>query len=185
MEKNRVCVLCWYGPFKDLAELKEWENKKGNDTYLYIFQGKKKRAKKTTTFYCGQAFKQSAGTRMKNQNHHIKEVCDRPEDLKIWVAKFENIVPKKTDVNVVENMLISYIYQYMIGKNEEVANKKSLLAPQCQLYIINEWWDKNEKEIGLYPRGSLFSRIPDVIAFYATGSLYTSNKISFRKDLNQ
>ena len=73
----------------------------------------------------------------------------------------------------------------MIGQDVEVANKTSLLAPHCQLYIINEWRDNNSKEFETYPRNSLFSRIPDVIAFYQNGSLYTSNKLTFREVLNQ
>lgn len=39
----------------------------------------------------------------------------------------------------------------MIGQDVEVANKTSLLAPHCQLYIINEWWDNNSKEFETYP----------------------------------
>lgn len=185
MDKNRVYILNWYGPFQDLDQLKEWEDREGNDTYLYIFQGKKKNAKKLTTFYCGQAFAQSAGKRMKNKNHHIEEVYDRPDKLKIWVAKFENIVPKKADVNVVENLFISYMSQCMIEKNEEVANKTALLAPSCQMYIINEWWDKNSDQVYKYKKGSLLSRIPDVIAYYTNGVLYASNKLSYKSTLNR
>ena len=94
-------------------------------------------------------------------------------------------------MNIVENMFISYIAQCMIGKNEEVANETSLLAPNSEVYIINEWWDENieEKEIETYHRGSLYSRIPDVIAYYPNdrhiGSVYSSSKLTCRKEVER
>ena len=191
MAGNHMYVLSWYGPFQNVQELKEWEDKKGNDTYLYIIRGMKKNKQKLVTYYCGKAIKQSVGKRQSNSGHHIKELEWRPEKLKIWVAKFKGITPKNADVNIVENMFISYIAQCMIGKNEEVANETSLLAPNSEVYIINEWWDANieEKEIKTYHRGSLYSRIPDVIAYYPNdrhiGSVYTSSKLTCRKKVKR
>ena len=191
MAGDHMYVLSWYGPFQNVQELKEWEDKKGNDTYLYIIRGMKKNKQKLVTYYCGKAIKQSVGKRQSNSGHHIKELELRPDKLEIWVAKFKNIRPKNADVNIIENMFISYIAQCMIGKNEEIANENNLLAPNSEVYIINEWWDANIEEIETYPRGSLYSRIPDVIAYYPDdrdrhiGSVYTSSKLTCRKKVKR
>ena len=40
----KVFILQWYGPFHDLDSIRKFESDHGNDTYLYIFRGKKKNA---------------------------------------------------------------------------------------------------------------------------------------------
>ena len=179
----KVFILQWYGPFHDLDSIRKFESDHGNDTYLYIFRGKKKNAKKYT-YYCGQAFKQSAGTRMKNTNHYVKEVIERSDVLDIWVGKFLNTAPSKDDVNKVENLLISFMHQHLITPPDEMSNETNYYCPQCQIYIINEWYDTRTKEIPVYKRGSLCSLLPDVIAHYPhnetkTSSVYCAKKLSY------
>ena len=72
--KTYSCGLNWFGPFTNIQQVKEWEESNGNDTYLYLIRGKKKYAKKVRAYYCGQAYKQSAGKRIRNKHHHIEEV---------------------------------------------------------------------------------------------------------------
>lgn len=182
----KVFILQWYGPFHKLDDIRSWESDYGNDTYLYIFKGKKKNAKKCT-YYCGQAFRQSAGKRMKNAYHHVQEVIDRSDVLDIWVGKFLNTVPSKDDVNKVENLLISYMHQHLITRPDEMSNKRNYYRPKSQLYIINEWYDTRTNEIPVYKRGSLCSLLPDVIAHYPhqkTSSVYCAKKLSYITELD-
>ena len=183
----KVFVFQWYGPFHNLDDIRDWESDNGDDTYLYIFRGKKKNAKKYT-YYCGQAFYQSAGKRMKNTYHHVQEVIDRSDVLDIWVGKIVNTVPGKDDVNKIENLLISFMHQYLISPPDEMSNETNYYRPQCQIYIINEWYNTRTDEIPVYKRGSLCSLLPDVIAHYPhketkTSSVYCAKKLSYITEL--
>ena len=110
--KTYSCGLNWFGPFTTPQQVKEWEESNGNDTYLYLIRGKKKvRNKKVHAYYCGQAYKQSAGKRIRNKHHHIEEVVQDADHLCIYVAKFDGIVPTKKLLDVVENLFISFLFQ--------------------------------------------------------------------------
>ena len=41
--KTYSCGLNWFGPFTNIQQVKEWEESNGNDTYLYLIRGKKKK----------------------------------------------------------------------------------------------------------------------------------------------
>ena len=103
--KTYSCGLNWFGPFTTPHQVKEWEERNGNDTYLYLIRGKKKEVR---AYYCGQAYKQSAGKRIRNKHHHIEEVAQDTDHLCIYVAKFDGIVPTKKLLDVVENLFISF-----------------------------------------------------------------------------
>ena len=127
MIKN-IYFLEWYGPFPNPQEIVKWEKKNiGNGkTYLYLFKGKKY-ARRKYSYYCGQAFEQTAGERMMNNGHHINEVIGRPKDLSIWVAKCQNKRPNKTDVNLVEKLITSVLAQVIIADEKSYSGEKTLL----------------------------------------------------------
>ncbi len=180
-----ACGLNWFGPFSNLQDLKDWESKEGNDTYLYLIRGKKKNAKKCRAFYVGQAFMQSAGKRMGNKHHHIEEVATQADHLCIYVAKFHDIKPSKKMLNVVENLFISFMYQYLVKAPDVMLNKTSFHKPQSSCYVVNNWYNPNNKEILHYKKDSFCKLIPDVICFYyETGAVYGAQRISFISELN-
>lgn len=84
-----IYLLEWYGPFSSPKDVLEWENIQiGNGkTYLYLFKGKKK-SKRTFSYYCGQAFAQTAGKRLTNKGHHIHEVIERSTNCQYGLQNF-------------------------------------------------------------------------------------------------
>ena len=134
-----IYLLEWYGPFSTPNEVIEWEDKQiGNGkTYLYLFKGKKK-SQRTFSYYCGQAFAQTAGKRLTNKAHHIYEVIERQKDLSIWVAKFQNKKPNKQDVNLVEKLITSAMSQVIIEDESAILNQTNKLGPKATVYLINE-----------------------------------------------
>lgn len=179
------CGLNWYGPFNNLQQVKEWEEKNGDDTYLYLIRGKKKHAKKVRAYYCGQAYKQSAGKRMRNKHHHIEEVAQAADHLCIYVAKFDGIVPTKKHLNVVENLFISFMYQYLVQEPDIMLNKTSFYKPVNTCYVVNNWFSPSMTEVLRYRKDSFCKLIPDIICFYAeTGAIYSAPRITHIANLN-
>lgn len=162
-----IYLLEWYGPFSTPKDVIEWENKQiGNGkTYLYLFKGKKK-SKRSFSYYCGQAFGQTAGKRMTNKGHHIYEVIERPDELSIWVAKFQNKKPNKQDVNLVERLITSTMSQVIITDDKAILNQTNKLRPKSQIYLINEWYNPEGKSILNYRNGSIPCLIHDVLICY-------------------
>lgn len=166
---NNTYILEWYGPFNCLQDVCDWEDKNIGrwKTFLYLFQGKKKYAHEKLAIYCGQAFRQSVGKRLKNKNHHICEVVERRDELEIWVAKFANKKPQKYDVNLVEKVLTSVLDQVIKSDTDEILNETNKLRPKDTAYIINEWYYIDGRARCNYPSKSICSRIPDVLACYS------------------
>lgn len=162
-----IYLLDWYGPFSNPQEVIEWENEQfGNGkTYLYIIKGKK-RSKRTFSYYCGQAFDQTAGERMTNKGHHINEVIQRQDELSIWVAKFENKKPLKLDVNLIEKLITSAISQVIIADEKAILNQTNKLRPKTHIYLINEWYNPKGAPILNYRNGSIPNLIHDVLICY-------------------
>lgn len=162
-----IYLLEWYGPFSTPKDVIEWEKMQiGNGkTYLYLFQGKKK-SKRTFSYYCGQAFGQTAGKRMTNKGHHISDVIDRPNELSIWVAKFQNKKPNKQDVNLVEKLITSTMSQVIIADEKAILNQTNKLRPKSQIYLINEWNKPDGKSILNYPNESIPKLVHDVLICY-------------------
>ena len=184
--KTYSCGLNWFGPFTNIQQVKEWEDINGNDTYIYLIRGKTtKRAKKVRAYYCGQAYKQSAGKRIRNKHHHIEEVAQVADHLCIYVAKFDGIVPTKELLNIVENLFISFLFQHLVKEPEKMLNKQSFYKPKDNCYVVNNWYSPSMKEIFRYKKDSFCKLIPDVICFYAeTGAIYGASKITHIADLN-
>lgn len=186
MSKN-VYILNWYGPFENPDKVKEWEtNKMGKGkTYLYLFRGKKKGARKYS-YYCGQAYDQTSGERMSNKGHHIEEVIERPEHLAIWVAKFDNLTPKKSDVNNAEKLLTSVMAQVEITDEKAVLNKINKHHPKELIYMINEWFYESGEPVYQFRQGTMCNLIHDVIICYPQkdcSSIFGNKKIHFIQDI--
>lgn len=165
---HNVQILEWYGPFSTPKDVVDWEcNEVGHGkTYLYIFKGKKPKAKSITSFYCGQAFKQSAGKRLTNKNHHIEEVLSRESELEIWVAKFSLNLPNKDDVNLAERVLTAVLDQVIKTDTVDVLNKINKYRPKELSYLINEWYTKEGVARLHYRKGTIPSLINDILICY-------------------
>lgn len=185
---NNVYLLEWYGPFRNPQEVLEWESKRiGNGkTYLYIFKGKQAK-KRNFSYYCGQAFKQTAGKRLTNKRHHINDVINRPNELSIWVAKFQNITPVKNDVNLVEKLITSVFTQAIITDEKSVLNRTNTLRPRDQIYLINEWYYQNGTPTMQYRNGTIPHMLPDILICYPhakSASIYGNKHIQYIHELD-
>ena len=182
-----IYLLEWYGPFSTPKEVIEWENKQiGNGkTYLYLFKGKKK-SERTFSYYCGQAVGQTAGERMCNNGHHIREVIDRQNELSIWVAKFQNKKPNKLDVNLVEKLITSAMSQVIIMNENAILNQTNKLRPKTTIYLINEWYKRNGDPWERYRKESIPCLIHDILICYPhenSTSLYGNQRTQYIKEL--
>lgn len=183
-----VYLLEWYGPFTTPKEVIKWEKEQiGNGkTYLYLFKGKE-RSKRSFSYYCGQAYGQTAGERMSNQGHHIKDVIERPKDLSIWVAKFQNKKPAKKDVNIVEKLITSTMSQVYVTDENAILNQTNKLRPKSQIYLINEWYKPDGTPRSNYSRNSIPSLINDVLICYPNNDcdfLWGNRRIQYLNKLN-
>ena len=184
MNKKRMYLLQWFGPFRSVKELAEWEEQKekeGKKFFLYFLQGKRQKERKTR-YYCGMTFKQkSVASRMKNHDHHIHEFELREQHLYIWVGTISNMrSTKEMDVRHCENMLTSYLVQAYQTYDGEIVNATNYKAPKdTDIYIINEWYYwKNEMECQRRTSGSVSQIIPDVLSYYSDGnSIYSSKRL--------
>ena len=184
---NYVYLLEWYGPFSNQKEVLEWEAEGiGNGkTYLYIFKGKKQ-GKRKYSYYCGQAYNQSAGRRLTNKGHHINEVINRPNELSIWVAKFQNITPQKRDVNLVEKLITSVMTQTIITDEEQVLNRTNKLRPHSIVYMINEWYEKDGNPLEHYKQNTMPKLLHDILICYPhnnSSSVYGNKQIQYISEL--
>lgn len=173
MQKADTYLIQWYGPFSSKEDLKEWEDKKHDIVFnLYVFQAKRKGIK--DKYYCGMAFEQSVGERMKNKNHHIHEFEDNKTELQIWVGTIANVKANEYDVRICENIITSELAYLGVG-DKHLKNKTNKKPPVNNVYIINEWWknNKDEDEIMRRTKGSVPDVVPEVMEYYMeTKTLY-------------
>ncbi len=161
-----VYYLQWFGPFPSVDELKKWRQEENEECYLYLLQGKKKWHQKYT-YYCGQTFKQNVEDRLSNSNHHIRELQERSDSLRIWVGSFGNIKnPTKDDVNLCEKMLTSEMMQIEVD-DAYTANKTNLKSPNDDVIIVNEWFDLEMSHRERTSKISPANRVPDVISYWS------------------
>lgn len=185
---KEVYILEWFGPFSTPKDVLYWERENiGNGkTFLYLIKGKKP-SKHMFSYYCGQAYKQSAGERMMNKEHHINEVLNRPNDLQIWVAKFRNMKhPTKVDVNIVEKLITSTMSQIEIADEKSILNQTNKLRPKSHIYLINEWLKPDGTPREKYPAGSIACLVHDVLICYPdkeTSHLWGNKRIQYINDL--
>ena len=110
--------------------------KDNTDVYDVTFQtGKRKYARKFS-YYCGQTIR-CVYRRLKDRDHHFKEI--EHSDYSIWIGKFSNVVPNKTDINVVEKIITSELAELELGF-ENMMNEINFHPPVFDVYIINQWY---------------------------------------------
>ena len=168
MDNNteKVYLIKWIGPFDTYESLHEWENNRlidfPDERYnFYLLQGKKKYAK-NYTYYCGQTTR-TVYQRLRDKDHHFHDIEDRK--FGIWIGRFANITPKKSDINAVEKLITSELCNLSIGY-EQMMNQTNLLPPKYDIYIINEWYNsKNNLEKKRVKSLSPEQFIPDLIIY--------------------
>ena len=182
MQKNYTYLIKWYGPFTSKESLKEWEDERLEVFNLYVFQAKRKGRK--DNYYCGMTYKQTVGERLRNHDHHIHDFEDeRTETLQIWIGTIANIKAKKKDVLLCENIITSELARIGVGE-KHLENKTNKKPPVHKVFIINEWWKKDEEDVKKCPKKSVPSVILDVMAYYSeTNALYGINKLKYIGDL--
>ena len=135
---DKVYLMKWVGPFS-YEELHDWEKKRVEDNNenfnLYLLQGKRKYARKFS-YYCGQTIRR-VYRRLKDKDHHFKEI--EHSDYSIWIGKFSNIIPDKTDINIVEKIITSELAELELGF-ENMMNEINFRPPVFDVYIINQWY---------------------------------------------
>lgn len=178
MEITDTYLIKWYGPFPSKEKLKEWEDNKNDIVFnLYIFQAKRKGLK--DKYYCGKAYDQTVGERMKNGNHHIHEFEDNKTKLQIWIGSIANLKANDYDVRVCENIITSELAYLGVGE-KNLKNRTNKEPPLNNVYIINEWWKNNKKEdeIKRRTKGSVPDVVPEVMEYYKeTKALYGIQKL--------
>jgi hypothetical protein len=181
MKKRDTFLIKWYGPFSTVDDLKDWEEEREEVFNLYAFQAKQNKKSK---YYCGMAYKQTVGQRLKNTNHHIHNFENKGKTvLQIWIGTIANIKAKETNVRICENILTSVLAKIIVGE-KDLENKTNKIPPINDAYIINEWWKGDEEEIKKRSRGSLPAIIPEVMEYYSEPkSLYGINKLKHMGDL--
>ena len=142
---DKVYLIKWVGPFS-YDELYNWEKKwleNNNENFnLYLLQGKRKYARKFS-YYCGQTIR-CVYRRLKDRDHHFKEI--EHSDYSIWIGKFSNVVPNKTDINVVEKIITSELAELELGF-ENMMNEINL-----------KMRDFRESEKGTYSSYRIYAR---------------------------
>jgi hypothetical protein len=181
MQKINTYLIKWYGPFKSKESLKEWEDAHSEVFNLYIFQAKQKqRNDYNNKYYCGMAYRQTVGNRMKNNDHHIHDFeNDKTDSLHIWIGTIANVSAKESEVRICENILTSVMANLGVGE-KNLENRTNKKPPVYDVFIINEWWKTNGDEIMRRMRYSVPAVIPEVMEYYSeTKSLYGTAKLGY------
>ena len=161
---DNVYLIKWVGPFT-YDELCNWEidwlNNNGESFNLYLLQGKRKSARKYS-YYCGQT-ERCVYKRLKDKNHHLREIEHR--DYGIWIGKFSNIEPRKTDINLVEKIITSELAELELGF-ENMMNETNFRPPIHDVYVINQWYHPMKNtEWKRINRNSPANYIPDLMIY--------------------
>lgn len=159
-KSQKTHIVSWYGPFHSVEEMKEWkwQNKPDVDFCLYLLQGKKPYAK-TYSYYCGQTTR-GVSRRLKDRDHHIKEI---PNRRNIWIGSFEN-PHNNEDINIAENMFISLL---SLGTNEgQCINRQNtdFSKHNYNVFFICKWHNPKHYR---QPECSLKSIFPEIVAYFS------------------
>lgn len=179
MEIIDTYLVRWYGPFSSRLELKKWELQRKEKFSLYIFQAQKKGAL-CSNYYCGMTYKQSIAKRMGNHDHHIHDFeDDKTELLEIWVGTISNIEPSEYDIRMCENLLTSGLANLSVGR-DNMENRINMTAPIRDIYMITEWWKKDDQEVKKRTKGSVPAIVPEVLVYYtSTNAVYGVNNLKY------
>ncbi len=178
MEKN-IFLIQWYGPFESVDALKNWEINRKERFVLYLFQGKKNRKNKTYKYYCGETYdrKESVAcvyVRMNDKDHHIHEFENG--EIKIWVGTIANKrKPTQKEVFLCEKMITSELSQIELD-DKKIVNGTNKKPPKQNVYVINEWYGKNNFEYRPMDSNTIPRIVPDVMTYYAPEQIYYRSK---------
>ena len=164
MEKN-VYLIRWYGPFKTPKEVKEFENEHEHTfkCSLYLLHGKLKHAKSREHYYCGMS-EREIFARLRDKGHHIEEIKDRLNS--IYVGRISNVKRLNSEcIRLAEN-IITAVLANEVG-DKQILNKINMYYPNTNVYVINEWWDKDAIYIReRHPSNAPSHIVPDVISYH-------------------
>lgn len=166
----KTYLITWYGPFHNIEEAKECEQKSNTNSNLYLLQGKRKNAR-LFSYYCGKT-ERSATIRLKDKYHHV---CEIQNHLNIWVGVFDNRF-KIEDIGIAENLLIHSLSNRI--SEPQLINERGLnFNYSNSVCLISQW--RNPK---LYrqPENSIKLALPEVIVYNAvTGEVKISKRLHY------
>lgn len=136
---NKTFTIQWVGPFKNIEEIKEYENDENTaDTSLfnfYFFSGHKYRQRKNRIFrYFGIHKKNDSITKRLNDRHQRLLDFDDDKDLNLWIGAF-SCSKNQTERNIedVETLIVSTYSTEWFTENI----RKTQYAP-LQVYMYNK-----------------------------------------------
>lgn len=183
MAYDKTYSVRWYGPFKTVDEIRDFENENKEIGFqIYIINGYKPRAK-YSSYYCGQT-QRSVYKRLTDANHHINDYNSDRIDA-IWIGSITNVAPTKTDINIVEKIITAQLKETYTSRF--ILNETNTLFPKYNVYVINIWHNKkNGYRMQRYPQYSIPSELPDVIGheyekLIDAHCLFSAGKINWYK----
>ncbi len=173
-QKVDTYLIKWYGPFSSKDDLKVWEDSRSEVFNLYVIQAIQD---DDNQYYCGMAYRQSVGKRMKNHDHCIHDFEYDDTVVMIWIGTIANLNAKEYDVRICENIITSTLAKQTVGE-DNLLNRTNKKPPVNDVFIINEWWKANGDELQRRTQGSVPTVIPEVMEYYSeTQCLYGAYKL--------
>lgn len=166
MESN-VYLIKWYGPFRSQEdirkEVKDWEKAQSFNCSLYLLHGLKKYAKSRESYYCGMSTR-SVFERFGDKGHHIEEIEHRVRS--VYVGRIANIKnPNRSQIMLCEKIITAYLAG-VLGE-ENMLNSTNFYYPNKNVYVINEWWKKDCKNLHLrQPQNAPSHIVPDILTYH-------------------
>lgn len=162
MEEN-VFLIKWYGPFHSKKEIKDWQNEQDFTCSLYLLHGLRKYAKSKESYYCGMTTR-SVFERFCDKEHHIGEIENRI--CSIYVGCIANIKkPSRGQICLAEKIITAYLGD-ILGE-ENMLNATNFYFPNQNVYVINEWWKTDCKNLWLrQPQNAPSNIVPDVLTYH-------------------
>lgn len=175
MDINNVCMLQWFGPFKDKKECQDWvklesEEKEFN---FYMLCGKETgQGIRKDSFYCG-----ITRQRFLNRFDDINHPTNTFKIEEIWIARFsdkklrkltsDNKYPKNISelIESVEWALIHFLEVTHPSQFFLYNEKKKKTPPKDSIAIINQWYNHNSFINKVNMRYKVQKWMPDVILF--------------------
>ena len=161
--EHDVFLVKWYGPFESKEEIKKWEKQQDFLCSLYLLHGMRKYAKSKECYYCGMTTR-SVFERFNDKGHHIEEIEDRINS--IYVGCLSNIdKSSRKQILLVEKIITAYLAEKIDEKN--MLNSTNFRYPSRNVYVINEWWKKKDKNMWLrQPKNAPSNIVPDVLTYH-------------------
>lgn len=176
---DKTYSVRWFGPFKSVEEVKDFENSHDNMSFqLYILNGYKPYAKFFDNYYCGQT-KRSVYERLTDKNHHINEFKSISA---IWIGSISSKEPDNVDINIVEKIMTAQM-RVVFGE-KFMLNQMNTAFPKYNAYVINIWHTTSGQRMHNYKSATVPSYLPDLIGHeYDTNNcehqLFSTSKIQW------